>query len=83
MYVYVIHSVTAAAELPARLAKCVYIYIYGGFPRPVTTKYAKADTFYERNEENIPYESKKHRGSMKQAYPTLLGMLAWRVSGYA
>ena len=34
---------------------CMYIYIYiyicGGFPRPVTTKYAKADTFYERNEQ--------------------------------
>ena len=59
------------------------LYVYGGFPRPGTTKYAKADTIYERNEDNIPYESNKHRGSRKQAYPTLLGMLAWRASGYA
>ena len=61
----------------------IYIYTHGGFPRPGTTKYAEADTFYERNEESIPYESKKHRSSMKKAYPTLLGMLAWRASGYA
>ena len=62
---------------------CIYIYIYSGFPRPVTTKCAKANTFCERNEENKTYESKKQRGSIKQAYPTLLGMLAWRASGYA
>ena len=57
--------------------------MYGGFPRPATTKYAKTGTFYERNEENIPCESNKYRGLMKRAYPTLLGMLAWRASGYA
>ena len=47
-----------------------------------TTKYAKADTFYERNEEAYP-TNRTNRGSMKQAYPSLLGMLAWRASGYA
>ena len=65
------------------LSLSIYIYIYGGFPRPGTIKHAKADAFYERDEESIPYESKKPRGSMKQAYPTLLGMLAWLASGYS
>ena len=84
-YVIYIYIYTYILSLPLSLYVYIYIYIciYGGFPRPVTTKYAKADTFYERNEESIPYESKIHRGSMKQAYPTLLGMLAWYASGYA
>ena len=27
--------------------------------------------------------NRTNRGSMKKTYPTLLGMLAWRASGYA
>ena len=61
----------------------VVTYMYGGFPRPATTKVAKGDTFYERHEERIPDESKTHTGYMKNTYPTLLGMLSWRASGYA
>ena len=55
----------------------LYVCTYGGFPRPATAKVAKEDTFYERNEQHIPYESNKHSGSMTKTYPTLLGMLSW------
>ena len=40
----------------------IYIYIYGRFPRPATTKVAKARLFDERNEESIPYESNENIG---------------------
>ena len=61
----------------------IYIYVYGGFPRPALTKNTQVNTFYERNEEHIPYKSKTHGGYMTKACPTLLGMLSWRASGYA
>ena len=60
---------------------------YGGFPRPGTTKYAEADTFYERNEESIPYESKNIGVPLKKHTPhywvCLLGALRGMLRGYA
>ena len=59
-----------------RLSRCkearlisVQEFSYGGFSRPWTIRYAEADTFCERHEESIAYESEMHRGSMKKHTP--------------
>ena len=69
----------------------IYIYVYGRFPRPASTKNTKVDTFCVRIDKNILYQSNKHRGYMKQTYPTLrqenilcfLGPLRGMIRGYA
>ena len=65
--------------------------MYGIFPRPASTKNTKVYKCCVRIEKHIPYQSNKHRGSMKQTYPTLrqenilcfLGPLRGMIRGYA
>ena len=69
----------------------IYIYIYGRFPRPASTKNTTVYKCCVRIEQHIPYQSNKHRGYMKQAYPTLrqehilcfLGLLRGMLRSYS
>ena len=45
------------------------MYTYGRFPRPASTKHAQVDTICVRIENNIPYQSKTHRGFMNKNIP--------------
>ena len=70
------HIVIRYMHMPLSLCTniCAYINIhiraYGRFPRPASTKTQKWAHFACESK-NTPYQSKKHRGYMKQTYPTL------------